>query len=126
MQWIFVITNSLLTSALAEYWLLKTVKIKNYVEILGVTGGILKIFQAINHSLGVILLKMFKHLIEKENRKLKQLKENTNEHTRLESKERENIRHDDINSFILILLCLFNINIMDTVYRKKSKVRWKK
>lgn len=92
MQWIFVITNSLLTSALAEYWLLKTVKIKNYVEILGVTGGILKIFQAINHSLGVILLKMFKHLIEKENRKLKQLKENTNEHTRLESKERENIR----------------------------------
>lgn len=72
MQWIFVTTNSFLAAALAEYWLLKTVKIKNYAEILGVTGGILKIFQAVNHGLGVLLLTIFKYLIEKENKKLKE------------------------------------------------------
>ena len=76
MQWIFVTTNSLLAAALAEYWLLKTVKIKNYAEILGVTGGILKIFQSVNHGFGVVLLKIFKRQIEKENRKLKEYGEN--------------------------------------------------
>ena len=73
MQWILVTTNSLLAAALAEYWLLKTVKIKNYAEILGVTGGILKIFQAVNHGFGVLILKCFKRVIENENKKLKDL-----------------------------------------------------
>ena len=67
LQWAFIFTNSLLAGALSEYWLLKTTDLHNYVEILGISGGILKIFQTLTNILGSILLQVFKKCISKEN-----------------------------------------------------------
>ena len=41
--WVLIVTNSVLVGVLADYWLYKTSSIKNYLEIIGVTGGIIKI-----------------------------------------------------------------------------------
>ena len=65
-EWSLIFTNSLFTAALSEYWLYQAGSANSYVEILGVTGGILKIFQAINHVNGGFILHVTKSLIEKE------------------------------------------------------------
>ena len=65
-EWSLIFTNSLFTAALSEYWLYQAGSAKSYVEILGVTGGILKIFQAINHVNGGIILHVTRSLIDKE------------------------------------------------------------
>lgn len=65
-EWSLIFTNSLFTAALSEYWLYQAGSANSYVEILGVTGGILKIFQAINHVNGGVILKITKILIDKE------------------------------------------------------------
>ena len=61
-----ILTNSLFTAAMADYWLYQTYKEESYVEIIGITGGILKIFQIINHVNGCIVLFIIKKLIRKE------------------------------------------------------------
>lgn len=65
-EWSLIFTNSLFTAALSEYWLYQAGSANSYVEILGVTGGILKIFQAINHVNGGVILNITKSLINKE------------------------------------------------------------
>ena len=47
--WFLIFTNSLLTTGLYNYWLFKTQGSNSFYEIIGITGGILKIFQMINH-----------------------------------------------------------------------------
>ena len=42
---VLIVTNSVLVSVLSEYWLYKTDDVRSLFEIVGVTGGILKIFQ---------------------------------------------------------------------------------
>jgi hypothetical protein len=37
------------------------------MEILGITGGIIKIFQIINNTIGRIMLKILRHYVKKEN-----------------------------------------------------------
>ena len=61
--WILLLTNSLLVSALSNYWLFKTKHSHSYYEIMGVTGGILKIFQVVNHYSGTIILKYIQKTI---------------------------------------------------------------
>ncbi len=63
--WILLLTNSLLVSALSNYWLFKTKHSHSYYEIMGVTGGILKIFQVVNHYSGMIILKYIQKTIDK-------------------------------------------------------------
>ena len=46
-KWLLIFLYSLLSAALSDYWLFKTQNSTSYFEILGVTGGILKIFQMI-------------------------------------------------------------------------------
>jgi len=65
--WVLICTNTLLVAALSEYWLYKTDHIFNYMEILGITGGIIKIFQIINNTIGRIMLKILRHYVKKEN-----------------------------------------------------------
>ena len=65
-EWSLIFTNSLFTAALSEYWLYQTGSAQSYVEILGVTGGILKIFQAINHINGGMILHITRSLIDRE------------------------------------------------------------
>ena len=69
--WILIITNSVLVGVLSDYWLYKTQYEKNYLEILGVTGGIIKIFQVINNSIGRCMIKMLKNCIKRENKKFR-------------------------------------------------------
>jgi hypothetical protein len=61
-----IITNTLLISALSDYWLYRTHTTTSYMTILGVTGGILKIFQIINYSSGAIILFVTRKLIKRE------------------------------------------------------------
>ena len=51
---------------LADYWLYKTTELISLFEILGVTGGILKLFQFINNIIGKILIKIIKYVLKSE------------------------------------------------------------
>jgi len=64
-MWILILTNSLLVSALSNYWLFKTKHSHSYYEIMGITGGILKIFQVVNHYSGTLVLKYIQKTIDK-------------------------------------------------------------
>jgi hypothetical protein len=72
-EWTLIVTNSIFTAALADYWLYQTTSKQSYIEILGVTGGILKIFQFINHVDGSVILYVTKRLIKKELNKKKKI-----------------------------------------------------
>jgi len=65
--WVLICTNSILLGALSDYWLYKTSKENNVLQIIGITGGIIKIFQIINNTIGRILLKIIKRgiMVEK-------------------------------------------------------------
>jgi len=67
LEWVLIVTNSILVGVLSDYWLYKTATIVNYLEIVGTTGGIIKIFQVINNSIGRGMLKLLKKCIKKEN-----------------------------------------------------------
>jgi hypothetical protein len=55
-KWLLIFLFSILSAALSDYWLLKTENTTSYFEIMGVTGGILKIFQLVTHILASLLL----------------------------------------------------------------------
>jgi len=65
-HWVLIVSNSLFMAALSDYWLYKTFMKESFMEIVGVTGGILKIFQLINHITGSALLHFTRQLIQKE------------------------------------------------------------
>ena len=48
-KWLLILLFSLLSAALSDYWLFKTQASSSYFEILGVTGGIFKVFQLLAH-----------------------------------------------------------------------------
>lgn len=64
---VLIVSNSLLCGALSDYWLYKKTNVETYIEILGMTGGIIKIFQIINHVISKIMLSILKRIIKKEN-----------------------------------------------------------
>ena len=72
LEWILVITNAILVSALADYWLYKTIGDFTTLEILGITGGIIKIFQIVNNTVSRIMLKILKIIIRRENKKIQE------------------------------------------------------
>lgn len=69
--WVLIVTNSILVGVLSDYWLYKTQNEKKYLEIIGVTGGIIKIFQVINNSIGRCMIKTLKSCIKRENKKFR-------------------------------------------------------
>jgi len=68
---VLIVTNALLTGALADYWLYKTTGNEGYMEIVGITGGIIKIFQMVNNTISRLMLKILKRCIKKENKQFK-------------------------------------------------------
>jgi hypothetical protein len=61
--WVLIFTNSILFGALSDFWLYKTSSENNVLQIMGITGGIIKIFQITNNTIGRILLKIIKREI---------------------------------------------------------------
>ena len=57
--WSFIITNSLFLGGLAEYWFYRTHNSTSYMEIIGITGGIIRVFQMINTFIGKIILLVY-------------------------------------------------------------------
>jgi hypothetical protein len=57
-NYMLILSNSLFVAALADYFYYETLHIRDesYVGVLGITGGIIKMFQLVNHGSGVILL----------------------------------------------------------------------
>ena len=71
--WVLIVSNSLLVAALGDYWLYRAKGIDATFEVLGVTGGIIKIFQIINNTISRIMLKILRKFIKKETKKMRQL-----------------------------------------------------
>jgi len=73
LEWVLIITNTLLVAGLSDWWLYKTLDNMNVMEVVGITGGIIKMFQLVNNTISRIMLKILRKRIKKEN---KQLREN--------------------------------------------------
>lgn len=69
--WSLIITNSLLVSALSDYWFYKSngFKFDNFMQTIGITGGVIKIFSIVNYYIGQILIEILNQFINKENKK---------------------------------------------------------
>ena len=70
LEWILIITNTILVSGLSEWWLYKTIDHFTIMEIVGITGGIIKIFQMVNNTISRVMLKILKKRIKNENKEL--------------------------------------------------------
>ena len=88
LKWTLIITNTLLISALSDYYLYKTTDLKNNpFQILGITGGLIKLFEMINNIICKYILKIMRYFIKKENEKIKKLKIEQNTRMFMELKE---------------------------------------
>lgn len=68
-DWTLILTSSITMGCLADYWLYKTNSVSSIFEILGITGGILKLFQLVNNLIGKIMIKVIRCSIRKEKEK---------------------------------------------------------
>ena len=59
---------------MSDYWLYQSYNKENLLQIIGITGGILKIFQSINYITGNIILYITHYLITNEMDKTKDLR----------------------------------------------------
>ena len=71
--WVLIATNTLLMAGLSEYWLFRSMISESYMEIIGISGGIIKIFQIVNNTVCRIMLKVLKSYVKDENQKFEQL-----------------------------------------------------
>ena len=71
--WVLIITNTLLVGGLSEYWLYKSVIQETTIEIIGISGGIIKIFQIVNNTICRIMLKVLKSYVKTENKRFEEL-----------------------------------------------------
>ena len=79
---VLIFTNSLFMAALADYWLYKSNydnryglddrSENDYYEIIGVTGGILKLFQFLNNTIGSVMLNFIQIQLKKEHQTIMQ------------------------------------------------------
>ena len=59
LKWTLIFTNTILMSALSDYYLYKTYEFKNNIfQILGITGGLIKLFEMINNIICKYILKI--------------------------------------------------------------------
>jgi len=90
-----VITNSLLSGALSEYWLIQSKETNTYIEIIGMSGGIIKLFQLINDNIGRIMIKILKNCVKEENSRMR-LEERKSIENIIQLK-RVRLSHDELN-----------------------------
>ncbi len=74
LECVLIITNTLLVAGLSDWWLYKTLDHLNIMEIIGITGGIIKMFQLVNNSISRIMLKLLRKRIKKEKQKINKKK----------------------------------------------------
>ena len=67
LEWVLIITNTLLIAGLSDWWLYKINNNFLLFEIIGITGGIIKIFQTINNTISRYMLKILRKQIKKQN-----------------------------------------------------------
>ena len=72
LEWILIITNTLLVAGLSDWWLYKTLDHLNVMEIVGITGGIIKMFQLVNNTISRVMLKILRKQIKKENQQIRE------------------------------------------------------
>lgn len=70
-EWSLIITNSLFVAFLSDYWLYQSGSKETIMEIVGITGGMFKIFQSVNYLTGNIILYVTHYYITEEVRKNK-------------------------------------------------------
>jgi len=75
-EWSIIISASLLCGALADFWLYKTTGNETWIEIVGITGGILKMYQMVDMIIGHVILKIIRRYIIKESCRLKEIRYN--------------------------------------------------
>ena len=77
LEWVLIITNTLLVAGLSDWWLYKTIDHFTLIEIVGITGGIIKMFQMVNNTISRCMLKILRKRIKQENKEIraKQAKE---------------------------------------------------
>ena len=74
-EWTLIIMNALLMGVLADYWLYKIhgdLELLGEIQILGITGGILKLFQSVNTFLGQLMISIMQKFIRHEQIKYKE------------------------------------------------------
>lgn len=98
-KWTIIITSSLTMGFLADYWLYKTTNMESIFEILGVTGGILKLFQFINNIIGKILIKIIKYVLKSEISKYRETINKTKETSQQISLEMKSIEKNLNSTF---------------------------
>tara|TARA_B100000902_G_C27287975_1_gene905461 strand:+ start:890 stop:1507 length:618 start_codon:yes stop_codon:yes gene_type:complete len=87
LEWLLIITNTLLVSGLSDWWLYKTQNKFTLLEVVGVTGGIIKIFQTINNTISRVMLKILRKQIKKQNRQLVAINKNKKTESKLEEEK---------------------------------------
>ena len=72
LEWFLIITNTLLVAGLSDWWLYKTLDHLNIMEVVGITGGIIKMFQLVNNTISRVMLKILRKMIKKENQQIRE------------------------------------------------------
>ena len=72
LEWILIISNTILVAGLSEWWLYKTSQNLNVMELVGITGGIIKMFQLVNNTISRVMLKILRKRIKKENQQIRE------------------------------------------------------
>ena len=76
LKWLLIITNTILTSVLSDYYLYKNYNLKEDIfQLLGITGGLIKLFELINNLICKYILKIMRYFILLENKKINESKE---------------------------------------------------
>tara|TARA_Y100000816_G_C26104882_1_gene586745 strand:+ start:975 stop:1394 length:420 start_codon:yes stop_codon:yes gene_type:complete len=75
--WVLIVLNTFLVGGLSELWLYKynEKNFENIIELIGTTGGLIKIFQIINNIICRIMLKILKGYIKRENIRFKKMQD---------------------------------------------------
>ena len=68
LKWILIVSYSLLVSALSEFWFYKIQTTNSLIEMAGITGGIVKVFQIVNNTITRYMLKILRRFIKEESR----------------------------------------------------------
>jgi hypothetical protein len=66
LETVLIITNAILVGILSDIWLLRSYEHLDLFGIIGITGGIIKIFQIVNNTISRIMLKIVRKYILKE------------------------------------------------------------
>jgi len=72
LETVLIITNSILMGVLSDIWLLRSNTSLDFFEIVGITGGVIKIFQIVNNTISRLMLKVVRKLILKENAEIRE------------------------------------------------------